>query len=195
MKSPRVSLRRSLDLKAVVLHSVKWAPSYCNHLINRSSFPTLYRRVFISFPLYLFLYINGPDRCSGSTAHPSPVTSTLLLELTDSLGMELLAAFKLKSKVCLFNTSVCYCRLQDCAPTGLTRSFRSCWWADIVRHGWHGWHGWPYLIAQSEQVDSWGNASMWKQSVRISTGTLITLLIFSLFSSGPPGSSVDRTLS
>jgi hypothetical protein len=178
MKSPRVSMRRSLDLKPLVLHSVKWAPSYCNHLINRSSLPALYRRVFISFLLYLFfIYINGPDRGSGSTAHPSPVTSSLFLELPDFLGMELLAAFKLKSKVCVFNASVCYCRLQDCAQTGLTQSFRIL----LVN--------WPCLIAQREQVDS-----LWKQTIRISTCTPITLPMVSLFSSIPPGNSVDRTL-
>jgi len=165
-----------------VLHSVKWAPSYCNHLINRSSFPALYRRVFISFPLF-FLYINGRDRGSGSTAHPSPVTSSLFLELTDSLGMELLAAFKLKSKVCLFKASVCYCRLQDCAPTGLTQSFR------ILLVSWHTKDGWTCPTAQREQVNS-----LWKRAIRISTGTPTTLLMFPLFSSVPTGSCVDRNL-
>ena len=135
------------------------------------------------FHFIFFLYINGPDHGSGSTAHPSPVTSSLFLELTDSLGMELLAAFKLKSKVCLFNASVCYCRLQDCAPTGLTQSFR------IPLVSRHTKHGWPCLIARREQVNS-----LWRRGIRISTGTPITLLRFSLFSSVPTGSSVDRNL-
>ena len=104
---------------------------------------------FYLFSTLSFLYINGPDRGSGSTAHPSPVTSSIFLELRDSLATELLAAFKLKSKVCLFDASVCYCRLQDCAPTGLTQSSR----AFLV--SWHTKYGWPcLLIAQREQARS-----------------------------------------
>ena len=133
------------------------------------------------FHFIFFLYINGRDRGSGSTAHPSPVTSSLFVEFTDSLGMELLAAFKLKSKVCLFKASVCYCRLQDCAPTGLTQSFR------ILLVSWHTKDGWPCLIAKREKVNS-----LWKRAIRISTGTPTTLLMFSLFSSVPTGSCVDR---
>jgi len=56
MKSLRVSLRRSLDLKPVGLQSVKWAPSYCNHLINLSSFPALYC-LLLSFFHFIFFFI------------------------------------------------------------------------------------------------------------------------------------------
>ena len=139
--------------------------------------------MFYLFSTLSFLYISGPDRGSGSTAHPSLVTSVEPVPITHWFPRN-----------------------------GATRGFRIEIYSVFIQHklmllSYPRW--WPdrfnsVLVNLSGELTHWdivdhthsttrtSKASLWKRAIRISTGAPIVLLLSSLFPSVPPGNSVDN---